>query len=92
MFAILTNDKFTEIADSASDLGEGMVAIPVADYVKHVAECVKENGHSIDEMAQYYFNCEEAHVDDDGDIFISGPCTPHWIGDEKKSEFLKWLR
>ena len=35
-------------------------------------------------------NCQKADVDSDGNIWIEGPQTGHWLKDEKIFDFVVW--
>jgi hypothetical protein len=36
-------------------------------------------------------NCEYADIDDDGDVWIEGPQTGHWLDDDKLVKLAAWL-
>lgn len=38
-----------------------------------------------------FFNCREASIDKEGDIWISDPQTGHWIGPDEKNKLMAWL-
>lgn len=35
-------------------------------------------------------NCREASVYADGDVWIEGPQSGHWLSADKKSEYIAW--
>lgn len=37
------------------------------------------------------FNCREAEVDDDGDVWIAGPQAGHWLSDEDMTSLVMWM-
>lgn len=41
-------------------------------------------------LIQNWINCAECDVDSDGDVWVSGPMTGHWLSDEKKLEYIVW--
>jgi len=43
-------------------------------------------------LIQEYFNCTEADVDDNGDIWIANPQTGHWIDQDTKKSFINWCQ
>lgn len=69
----------------------GMTAQPIGKYMVETKEACHSNGYDIAELASDFFNCAEAEVDDNGDLWISGPQSGHWVSDERKTEFLAWL-
>lgn len=37
-----------------------------------------------------FFNCQEASIDDAGDVYVTGPMAGHWLPDAKIIEFVEW--
>lgn len=37
-----------------------------------------------------WLNCQEASVDADGDVWVSGPMAGHWLSADRKAEFVAW--
>ena len=37
-------------------------------------------------------NCQEADIDEAGDIWIANPQTGHWLGEDKLIEFAEWCQ
>jgi len=62
-----------------------------ATILQH-AENISLNGKNIEDLVKEFFNCENATVDDIGDIWIEGPQAGHWLRDEEKENFIKWLQ
>ena len=36
------------------------------------------------------YNCHEADVDNDGDVWIADPQAGHWLSEDEKSDFETW--
>jgi hypothetical protein len=41
-------------------------------------------------LIRQWLNCAVASVDTDGDVWIEGPMTGHWLSKERLSEYIKW--
>jgi hypothetical protein len=41
---------------------------------------------------QRWANCETAHVDNDGDVWIEGPQSGHWMTEDEKARYLDWRK
>ena len=35
-------------------------------------------------------NCTFAEIDSDGDVWIEGPQSGHWLSDDRLAEFIAW--
>lgn len=46
--------------------------------------------YTIVDAVKEWANCNEAEVDEKGDIWICGPQRGHWLDDERKAEFVAW--
>ena len=49
-----------------------------------------ETGEMVNLVKQRY-NCSEADIDSNGDIWIADPMTGHWLSDDDKAELLDWI-
>lgn len=55
------------------------------------AQNYKAEGVDFAELIRVRFNCAEAHVDDDGDVWIAGPQTGHWLKDDALNDLADWI-
>lgn len=44
------------------------------------------------DMIKEWLNCETADVDSEGDVWVQGPMTGHWIDESAKAEYLEWRK
>ncbi|HBN9610399.1 hypothetical protein [Pseudomonas aeruginosa] len=43
-----------------------------------------------EEKIREWLNCEEASVDDDGDVWVAIPMVGHWLSNEQKAKYIEW--
>lgn len=41
-------------------------------------------------LIREWLNCETASVDADGDVWVEGPMTGHWLKPERLADFMAW--
>jgi hypothetical protein len=70
---------------------DGMTATTLSDYVRETKEGCASNGVDMNDLVREFFNCADAEVNDQGDIWIANPQNGHWIDAEKKSNILAWI-
>jgi len=58
------------------------------EYVKQAAEL--DRAELVDAITTK-FNCHEADVDTDGDVWIASPQTGHWLDDDGLAELVEWI-
>ena len=44
------------------------------------------------ELVKEQTNARDACIDEDGDIWVSGPMRGHWLGDDEAGRFLEWVQ
>jgi hypothetical protein len=54
------------------------------------ADVVAGVGELIENAVKEWANCLEASVDTNGNIWIEGPQTGHWLSEDKIIEFWAW--
>lgn len=52
----------------------------------------KTNSDELVDAVKEWANCTFAEIDDDGDVWIEGPQTGHWLKDDKLIEFAEWCQ
>jgi hypothetical protein len=57
----------------------------------HKLICNNDHEDTI-EAIKTWANCQEAEIDDAGDIWIANPQTGHWLHSDKVIEFCEWLK
>jgi len=72
-------------SEALAKAGEGY-AWPLELGFVEAAPLTEDDVEGIREWA----NCETAEVDSDGDVWIEGPQTGHWLSAEKKAEYVTW--
>lgn len=63
--------------------------------IEQAEQMIRDNRREIGEETlasdvREYFNCREASVDDQGDIWIADPQVGHWCTAEEKLGFINW--
>lgn len=51
----------------------------------------KMEGEQLADLIREKFNCAEAEVDGDGDVWIAEPQTGHWLDTRKLIELVDWI-
>ena len=45
----------------------------------------------VEDLAREFWNCKVAELDEDFDLWIEDPIKGHWIGDNERTEFIRWI-
>jgi len=54
-------------------------------------EMNRNDGATRVDAVQIYYNCAEADVDKEGDVWIEGPMDGRWLTDRDKQNLIEWL-
>lgn len=78
------SDAATAIQAAADEHGtdgntDGMTAKLVGNHVLEVIDGCRSNGVEFRDLVCEFFNCREADVDDQGEIWIANPQNGHWL-------------
>lgn len=60
--------------------------------MKKALEMAELNGHNPVDLVKEFFNCTEAEIDKEGDIWIANPQTGHWLREDEKEKLMSWLK
>jgi hypothetical protein len=71
--------------------GYGMTTIDINAIVLDTKAGCESNGVDFLECVREFFNCHEADVDAEGDIWIAVPQSGHWIDADAKALLIEWL-
>jgi hypothetical protein len=66
-------------------------AMPVEEKIAMLVDAYgAEEPQPVDRVKEW-LNCQEAEIDENGNIWVSGPMTGHWLSADRKAEFEAWL-
>jgi hypothetical protein len=58
---------------------------------KIVEDCLVNNVDPVD-LVKKKFNCREAEIDREGDIWIADPQAGHWLSESELESFIEFVR
>lgn len=69
---------------------EGMTATPLRAAVLDIQAGCASNGVDARDVIREFFNCRDAEIHKDGDVWIVGPYSGNWVDAEGLEAFIAW--
>ena len=70
---------------------EGLYALPARESILSAQRNAAENDHDLRDTIRECFNCHEADIDADGDVWIADPQTGHWLRGDQMATLIAFI-